>query len=82
MLSQITGVNPKKISLEDKDVISLFTSTEKLNIKHEELLDENLGILGIPEFGTTFVRELVRDASPKSFSDLVKISGLSHGTDV
>ncbi len=82
MLAEITNVDPKTISLEDKDVISLFASTDKLQIKYPEILDESLGILGIPEFGTSFVRELVRDASPKTFSDLVKISGLSHGTDV
>ncbi len=81
-LAELTGVDPKTIPLNDKKVLHLFESNEELNIKYPELMEEKLGILGIPEFGTSFVRELVADASPKTFSDLVRISGLSHGTDV
>ncbi len=81
MLQTLTGVDPKEIPMNDKEVISLFENSKalKYEINHT---GEELGILGIPEFGTNFVRELVREAKPKSFADLVRISGLSHGTDV
>ncbi len=81
-LAELTGVDPKTIPLNDKKVLKLFKNNKELKIKYPELMEEKLGILGIPEFGTTFVRELVSDASPETFSDLVRISGLSHGTDV
>lgn len=82
MLEDITGIDSRtQIDMNDQDVMSLFTSNEKLNIK-KKYIKEELGILGIPEFGTSFVRELVRDAKPKTFADLVRVSGLSHGTDV
>lgn len=82
MLEDITGVNStKEIRMNDEKVLSLFIDNNALQIK-EKLIDEDLGIIGIPEFGTGFVRELVRDAKPKTFADLVRVSGLSHGTDV
>ena len=82
MLEDITGISSTKdIPMNDKGVLSLFASNEALNIK-QPLLKEPLGIMGIPEFGTQFVRELVKDAKPETFADLVRISGLSHGTDV
>ena len=68
--------------LDDKDVMSLFHNTKALGIKPEDIGGIKLGCLGVPEFGTEFVIQMVLDAKPQSFSDLVRISGLSHGTDV
>ncbi len=81
MLQTLTGVAPQDIQMNDSEVISLFESNEALKYQ-ENYTNEDLGILGIPEFGTNFVRGIVREAKPKSFADLVRISGLSHGTDV
>ncbi len=79
-LELLTGVNPREIPLDDKDVISLFTSTDSLNFKKK--CDIKLGNFGIPEFGTSFVYQMIRDLKPKTFSDLIRVSGWSHGTDV
>ncbi len=82
MLEDLTGLDAKTIPLDDPGVMSLFKSTEALGIAPEDIDGCPLGCLGIPEFGTDFVIQMVVDAKPQSFSDLVRISGLSHGTDV
>ncbi len=82
MLQDLTGVDPVTIPLDDKDVMSLFRSTEALGITPEQIGGCLLGSMGIPEFGTEFVIQMLLDTKPQSFTDLVRISGLSHGTDV
>ena len=82
MLEDITGVDATKIRLDDPEVLSLFHGLEALHIKPEDIGGTDLGSLGIPEFGTEFVMQMLRETTPKAFSDLVRISGLSHGTDV
>ena len=82
MLEDLTDVDAGKIRMDDKGVLSLFASTEALGITPEDIGGCTLGCLGLPEFGTPFVIGMLLDAKPKNFSDLVRISGLSHGTDV
>ncbi len=82
MLQDLTGLDPTTIPLDDKGVMSLFQSTEALGITPEQIGGCKLGCLGIPEFGTEFVIQMVIDAKPRCFTDLVRISGRSHGTDV
>ena len=82
MLEDLTDVDAGKIRMDDKKVLSLFESTEALGIQPEDIGGCTLGCLGLPEFGTPFVIGMLLDAKPKNFSDLVRISGLSHGTDV
>ncbi len=77
MLEEITGIDPTKVPLADKKVISLFTSPKILGD-----INCDTGTLGLPEFGTQFVRQMLLETKPKSFGELVRISGLSHGTDV
>lgn len=80
-LQDLTGVDPKTIPTNDKKVMSLFTSSEALGC-NLDFIGCKSGALGLPEFGTNFVRGMLDQTQPKSFSDLVIISGLSHGTDV
>lgn len=81
MLEKLTGINALDIPLDDPGVMSLFLSTDALGVSPEEL-GTPVGTFGIPEFGTKFVRKMLVETKPKSFADLVRISGLSHGTDV
>ena len=80
-LGDLTGIDIYKLPLDDKNVLSLFSGTEVLGVTPEEI-GCPLGTSGIPEFGTTFVKQMLIDTRPKTFAELVRISGLSHGTDV
>ena len=82
MLQDLTGVDPTQIPLDDKAVMSLFQDTSALGITPDDLVNCQLGALGIPEFGTDFAMGMLIDTQPTEFSDLVRIAGLSHGTDV
>ena len=81
MLQDITKVDPKKIPLDDKETMSIFSSTKALGVT-EEQIHSPVGTFGIPEFGTKFVRGMLVDTMPTKFEELLRISGLSHGTDV
>ncbi len=81
MLKDLTGIDPTTIALDDDKILSLFHDTSALNLIDDDF-DLSLGTCGVPEFGTSFVREMVKDAKPSTFADLIRISGLSHGTDV
>jgi DNA polymerase-3 subunit alpha (Gram-positive type) len=81
MLQDLTGIDPQTIPLDDEKVMSLFASTKALDFQ-DDSFESKLGVCGVPEFGTSFVREMLLDTKPTAFSDLIRISGLSHGTDV
>lgn len=80
-LEDLTGVPVLEIALDDEKTMSIFSSLEHLGVR-EEQIGTPVGTLGIPEFGTRFVRQMLIDTRPQTFSDLVRISGLSHGTNV
>ena len=82
MLQDLTGIDPLEIPLDSKEVMSLFKDTSALGIKPDDIGGCKLGALGIPEFGTDFAMQMLIDTKPQYFSDLVRIAGLSHGTDV
>ena len=82
MLEDLTGIDAQQIPLDEPTVMSLFLNTSALGVEPEDLGGCPLGSLGIPEFGTDFVIQMLIDTKPQSFSDLIRISGLSHGTDV
>lgn len=82
MLQDLTGLDPVGIPLDDPGVMSLFKNTERLGITPDDIDGVPLGCLGIPEFGTDFAMGMLIDTKPQYFSDLVRIAGLAHGTDV
>ncbi len=81
MLEDFTGIDNSKVPLDDKETMKIFEGPEVLGVSSEDIRCLT-GTLGIPEFGTAFVRQMLLDTKPRTFSDLVRISGLSHGTDV
>ncbi|GHH96558.1 PolC-type DNA polymerase III [Neobacillus kokaensis] len=81
MLQDLSGIDPKTIPTDDPEVMKIFSSTETLGVTEEQIMCKT-GTFGIPEFGTRFVRQMLEDTKPTTFSELVQISGLSHGTDV
>ena len=82
MLENLTGLHATDIPLDSPEVMSLFSGTEALGITPDDIGGCRLGALGIPEFGTDFAMQMLIDAKPESFADLVRIAGLAHGTDV
>ncbi|WP_298471198.1 PolC-type DNA polymerase III [uncultured Psychrobacillus sp.] len=81
MLQDLSGIDPKTIPTDDPEVMKIFSGPESLGVTTEQI-DCKTGTLGIPEFGTRFVRQMLEETKPSTFSELVQISGLSHGTDV
>lgn len=81
LIQELSGTDILGVPLDDKETMSIFTSTKALGVTNEEIMCET-GTLGIPEFGTPFTISLVYDTKPTTFAELIKISGLSHGTDV
>ena len=81
MLYDLTGIDPTKVPLDDKETMSIFSSTKALGVTPEQIHSE-VGSFGVPEFGTKFVRGMLVDTKPTTFEELIRISGLSHGTDV
>ena len=81
MLQDMTGVDPQKIPLDDKDTMSIFTSSKILGYENDEILGET-GAVAIPEFGTAFTRGMLKETQPTQFDVLIRLSGFSHGTDV
>ncbi len=88
MLQQLTGINPDEIPFDDPATVSIFGGTDALGYTPDELAEiignkgNTVGSIGLPEYGTLFVRKMLEDTKPKNFSELVRISGFSHGTNV
>lgn len=82
MLEDITGIDVQTIPFDDPDTLSLFSSTKAIGLTPEQLMGDKVASLAVPECGTGFVRRMLEDSKPKCFSDIVRISGFSHGTDV
>src|SRR5699024_6061478 len=80
-LQNLSGIDPQTIPLDDEAVIQIFSGTESIGVEPDQIGCKS-GTLGVPEFGTAFVRQMLADTKPSTFSELVVISGLSHGTDV
>lgn len=80
-LEEMTGIDPLKIPFDDPKTTSLFTSSKALSAEFS-YSNQNDGALGLPEFGTNFVRGMLKDTNPTTFAELIRIAGLSHGTDV
>ena len=81
MLQDLSGIDPKFIPIGEPETMKIFSGTESLGVTEEQIMSKT-GSLGIPEFGTRFVRQMLEDTKPTTFAELVQISGLSHGTDV
>lgn len=81
MLQDLTGIAPTDIPLDDKETMSIFNSTEALGVTPDQIHSE-VGTYGIPEYGTKFARGMLVDTHPTTFDELIRLSGLSHGTDV
>ena len=81
MLQDLTGIDVKTVPFDDKETMGLFLSPEPLGVTKEQIMNDT-GTLGVPEFGTNFTIGMLRDTKPTTFGELIKISGLSHGTDV
>ncbi len=81
MIQDLTGMDVTKVPLDDKETMAIFLSPEPLGVTKEQIMCET-GTIGVPEFGTPFTIGMLVDTKPKTFSELIKISGLSHGTDV
>lgn len=81
MLGDLTGIDPTTVALDDPETLSLFSSTDAIGVTPEQL-NSPVATYGIPEFNTSFTRQMLEDTRPKAFSELLRISGFSHGTDV
>jgi DNA polymerase III polC-type len=82
MLEDSTNTDSRKIPKMDDKVIKLFYSTDSLNLKPSDISGETTGAYALPEFGTQFVRKMLKESKPQTFNDLILLSGLSHGIGV
>lgn len=81
MMEKFSGLNVLDLPMNDPEVMELFISTKSIGVEPEDI-DSEVATFGLPEFGTKFVRQMIVESKPKNFTDLLQISGLSHGTDV